>query len=73
MTAADSFIQGKSVIYSGFDGKLYQAIFASGERNQIGVPSLTIKNSQNRIIKDVIMNEVSARSFFWNLDCTAED
>lgn len=71
-TAADQFISGKPAVYSGFDGALYTAIFASGEKNRLGVSTLTIKNSRGKTVSDVFMAEHKARSFFWNLDAQAE-
>lgn len=71
-TAADQFIAGKPAVYTGFDGKLYVATFANGERNRLGVPSLTIKNSAGKVVRDVIFAEHEARTFYWNLDAVAD-
>ncbi|HWX14326.1 MAG TPA: hypothetical protein VNY06_05645 [Methylocella sp.] len=67
----ESFIKGKPVVYSGLDGAIYVAIFADGERNQLGIPTLTIENAAGEIVRDIIMGEDRARSFFWNLDAVA--
>lgn len=70
-TAADQFIAGKPAVYTGFDGKLYVAKYADGERNKTGAPSLTIKSAAGKVVSDIICAEHKARTFFWNLDAVA--
>jgi len=72
-SAADQFLRGKPVVYTGFDGRLYVATYSSGERNGLGLGHLEIANATGRFVSEpLMMTECEARTFFWNLDAQAE-
>lgn len=74
-TAADEFIAGKPAVYIGFDGNLYIATYFTGTRNKAGVGHLEVVRAgcKTKPVQAPLMSECQARSFFWNLDATAED
>ena len=75
MTAMQEFLAGKSVVYSGLDGRLYIAKFLNQDRPEnrdAGVPTLIVKRPNGQTVHDLVMGEHNARNFFWNLDAEAE-
>lgn len=71
MSNIDQFIAGQPAAYCGFTGQSLTARYQNGERNGLGVGSLEIKDARGKAIRNVIMGEHQARSFFLNIDRVA--
>lgn len=70
-TAADQFIAGKPLVYTGFNGHLYVATYVNSSKSDVGLGYLEIRNN-GRKMSAPIMSESGARSFLWNIDAEVE-